>query len=311
MPSVASLIRAYSRRYGIDPRAALAVARQEGGLRWGAVGDSGTSYGPFQLHEGGALPRGRNAAWANSPSGIAYAVQRMAASGARGLTGRAAVEAIVRNFERPADPGSEIARALAAYGLSGTGSSPAAATQAYQNPAGSLAAPAARGPANQPAATPSSPANFDKLLALVNQVRAAKAAAAQAPASTPATSSASPSASPSGGEWGGSKHVAYSLTRNLGLTSTSEKRSTRSTASGGVSDHWTGSRTAYARDMSGSVAAMDAAAVRLAHELGLSYRRGQPLVATFYQGAYRIQILYRTMTGGNHFDHIHVGVRRR
>lgn len=116
MASVAQLIRSYARRYGVDPRAALAVARTEGGLRFGAVGDQGTSYGPFQLHVGGALPRGKDAAWANSPEGIAYALQRMAASGARGKTGRAAIEAIVRNFERPADPGSEVTRALSYYG---------------------------------------------------------------------------------------------------------------------------------------------------------------------------------------------------
>lgn len=116
MASVAQLIRMYARQYGVDPRAALAVASVEGGLRTGAVGDQGTSYGPFQLHAGGALPRGRGADWANSPQGIAYALQRMAASGAQGLHGRAAVEAIVRNFERPADPSSEVTRAFAAYG---------------------------------------------------------------------------------------------------------------------------------------------------------------------------------------------------
>jgi hypothetical protein len=56
---VAKLIRRYSRQFGVDPRAALAVAMGEGGLRWGAVGDNGTSYGPFQLHVGGALPAGK------------------------------------------------------------------------------------------------------------------------------------------------------------------------------------------------------------------------------------------------------------
>ena len=113
-----------------------------------------------------------------------------------------------------------------------------------------------------------------------------------------------------GGGWGGSKGVVYSLTDQLGLTSTSEKRSRRSTKSGGVSDHWTGSRSAYARDMGGTVAQMDAAAVRLARSLGIPYRKGQALEATVNRNGSRIQILYRTNTGGNHFDHIHVGVRR-
>lgn len=116
MPPVASLITALARKYGVDPRAALAVASVEGGLRYGAVGDQGTSFGPFQLHVGGALPAGRDAGWANSPAGLKYAISRMASSGARGLSGRAAVESIVRNFERPADPSGEIQRALAHYG---------------------------------------------------------------------------------------------------------------------------------------------------------------------------------------------------
>lgn len=118
---VAQLIRAYARKYGIDPRAALAVASVEGGIKWGAVGDQGSSYGPFQLHRGGALGS-HSAAWANSPAGIEYALRSMARSGAKGLSGRAAIEAIVRNFERPAAPGAEIQRALSAYGAVPAGS---------------------------------------------------------------------------------------------------------------------------------------------------------------------------------------------
>lgn len=104
-----------ARKYGLDPFAVMAVALAEGGLVYGAVGDGGTSYGPFQLHKGGALPKGRTAAWANSPAGIEYALRKMAAAGARGLKGQAAIDAIVRRFERPADPGSEIERAGGYY----------------------------------------------------------------------------------------------------------------------------------------------------------------------------------------------------
>jgi cell wall-associated NlpC family hydrolase len=107
-----------ARRHGVDPRAAIAVARQEGGLNAGAVGDSGTSYGPFQLHVGGALPRGRGASWANSPAGIDYALGAMARSGAKGLTGPQAVRTIVSRFERPANPQREISRAMSSYGVS-------------------------------------------------------------------------------------------------------------------------------------------------------------------------------------------------
>lgn len=100
---------AAARRYGVDPEVALRDASGEGGVRFGAVGDHGTSFGPFQLHVGGALPRGKGAAWANSPAGIDYAVRGIARY-ARGLHGQAGVAAAVRGFERPADPAAEIAR---------------------------------------------------------------------------------------------------------------------------------------------------------------------------------------------------------
>jgi hypothetical protein len=110
--TAAALIRNLAPKYGIDPEAAYRVATAEG--LSGRVGDNGTSFGPFQLHIGGALPKGiaDPQGWSSSPAGISYALQRMAASGARGLTGANAVATIVRNFERPADPEGEIARAL-------------------------------------------------------------------------------------------------------------------------------------------------------------------------------------------------------
>lgn len=119
----AAFIMANAARYGVDPAAALAVASQEG--LGGGVGDAGTSFGPFQLHVGGALPKGRGRAWAESPAGILYALRQMGQV-AGGLTGAAAVRNIVRRFERPADPASEIAGALAAYGNYSGGKAPGA-----------------------------------------------------------------------------------------------------------------------------------------------------------------------------------------
>lgn len=104
-----------ARRYNLDPRAVAAIAFNESGGRFGAVGDGGTSFGPFQLHRGGALPAGKTAAWANSRAGVDYALRQMG-SVAGGLQGRAAVAAIARRFERPADPAHEIQVALAHYG---------------------------------------------------------------------------------------------------------------------------------------------------------------------------------------------------
>jgi len=124
-PTIKS-IRRSARRYGIDPRAAVAVALGEGGLvnREGDVGDlsGGGSYGPFQLYAQGALPsqyRGQPQqadVWAWSPAGIDYAIRKMAESGARGLSGPKAVETIVRKFERPADPDTSVQRATSRYG---------------------------------------------------------------------------------------------------------------------------------------------------------------------------------------------------
>ena len=109
-------IRQRAAKYGVDPQAALAVASREG--LSGAVGDQGTSFGPFQLHVGGALPAGRGRAWAESPAGIDYALGQMGGV-ARGLRGPQAVNAIVRRFERPADPNAEVAGAIGALGSFG------------------------------------------------------------------------------------------------------------------------------------------------------------------------------------------------
>lgn len=124
--SIAPLIRRLAPQYGIDPAAAIAVALGEGGLvnRQGDVGDlaGGGSYGPFQLYTKGALPaqfRGKPQVadqWAWSPEGIKYALGRMRAAGAGGLRGNAAVEAIIRKFERPADPNKSVRLALSRLG---------------------------------------------------------------------------------------------------------------------------------------------------------------------------------------------------
>lgn len=113
-PIVAAILRG-ARARGLDPQAVLAVARVEG--LGGGIGDQGTSFGPFQLHLGGAMPRGiaNPQQWARSQAGINYALDRIAGV-ARGKRGRAAVNAIVRRFERPARPDAEVARALGLYG---------------------------------------------------------------------------------------------------------------------------------------------------------------------------------------------------
>lgn len=114
-PKVRSLIIQEAVRRKLDPYAVQSVALGEGGLYFGNVGDNGTSFGPFQLHVGGALPKGKDAAWANSPAGIRYALDQMVKVGAAGLKGNRAIETIIRKFERPANPSASIANAIKRY----------------------------------------------------------------------------------------------------------------------------------------------------------------------------------------------------
>lgn len=133
--------------FGVDPLAAIADAIHEGAN--GGIGDNGTSYGPFQLHIGGALPapynqRGPNNpttnAWAWSTNGIRYAVRQMATGSpsARGLRSHAAIAAIVNGFERPADrKGAYLTRAAEYDKLISLGSGWAAyAAPLFKGPAG-------------------------------------------------------------------------------------------------------------------------------------------------------------------------------
>ncbi len=222
MASVTQLIRNYARRYGVDPRAALAVARTEGGLRTGAVGDQGTSYGPFQLHRGGALPRGKGAAWANSPAGIEYAIRSMSQSGARGLTGRSAIEAIVRNFERPADPGSEIARALGFYGSAGAGGGGSAAGGSQAATGANIGSISDSG--GDPAAFARAllnPRTSHDPMALLGAIKSVQAPGAMPSASSPPSE---PRAAPGGG--GNPLSFLKGLAGEYGLTVTSTTEGT-------------------------------------------------------------------------------------
>lgn len=107
-------------RYHVDPAAELAISTQEGGS--GGIGDNGTSFGPNQLHAGGALPRsvyfgpysGRTQAWAWSSTGINY-VLKQEEQLCGGLKGYAAVRCIAYRFERSINPARETAGAWANY----------------------------------------------------------------------------------------------------------------------------------------------------------------------------------------------------
>ena len=121
--ALAAYLQANAGRYGVDPRAAFAVSTQEG--LGGGIGDNGTSFGPWQLHQGGAYPASAPQqpdaanAWAWSKPGIDYALRQMGkVSG--GQTGDQAVVSIVSRFERPRNVPGEIAGALKVYHSQGS-----------------------------------------------------------------------------------------------------------------------------------------------------------------------------------------------
>lgn len=112
-----AVISQNAKKFGLDPAAVLAYALEESSARYGAVGDKGTSFGPFQAHIGGAAGTrtpAQASAWANSPAGLVQMMGMMSRSGARGLTGANAVRAIYSGFGK----GTPLAvpRGLARYG---------------------------------------------------------------------------------------------------------------------------------------------------------------------------------------------------
>ena len=110
----------------IDPQAELAIAEHEG--LSGGIGDGGHAFGPNQLNNAGGVLTGRFAGlspeainqWAWSPEGLDYALSGVGKA-AGGLHGLPAIEAIATKFERPANPGAEIADAAHHYGLAAPG----------------------------------------------------------------------------------------------------------------------------------------------------------------------------------------------
>lgn len=118
------------------------------------------------------------------------------------------------------------------------------------------------------------------------------------------------------GDWGGAAGPVRELTKLAkGLVVSSEKRSRRNTASGGVSDHWTGSTRSFARDLAwgGSMPTptSDVAASRIVEALGGPKNWGKTggnFVTTI--NGIRYQVIYRSNIGGNHWNHIHLGARR-
>lgn len=144
---------------------------------------------------------------------------------------------------------------------------------------------------------------------------------------TPARGESTPGSLKPGGGYKGTQGLARQLAGiglDLGLKSTSEKRNNTNPHSGKGSDHDFGNKDAYAFDISNGdrpTKEMDRAAYRIMRQIGFDdYEMGQPIdtsrgVKTIKtkQGTFRVQVIYRgtgAAFGGNHLNHIHVGVKK-
>ena len=126
------------------------------------------------------------------------------------------------------------------------------------------------------------------------------------------------------GHWGGSEGPTVALFKALGaplgLQVASNKRHNTNPYSGSRSDHDYGQKSSYAIDASNGSSPtpqMDEYAYRLMHALGFTgYKKGTPINVS--QGVttingLRFQVIYRgsgAAFGGNHLNHVHLGVRR-
>ena len=113
---------------------------------------------------------------------------------------------------------------------------------------------------------------------------------------------------PGGGFAGSEAPVRRAIQIGLanGLTVTSTKRSSLSTGS----DHHVSQTHSFAADLSNGSSPtpqMDRTAQAIAAVLGhAEFRAG---VLQVNHGSARVQLLWRTKVGGNHFNHVHFGVR--
>jgi hypothetical protein len=123
-----------------------------------------------------------------------------------------------------------------------------------------------------------------------------------------------------GGNWGGSLPKLISILPMGNWNASSQKRSKTNTASGNVSDHFQGNLISYAADFglnstfnSNANAATDFA-VKVARKAGRQVDswdqfKGNHCTINTPDG-YRVQIIWQSNVGGNHYDHVHVGVKK-
>jgi hypothetical protein len=128
-----------------------------------------------------------------------------------------------------------------------------------------------------------------------------------------------------GNNWAGSlPKLQAILPQNQTYDPSSQKRDRQNTSSGFISDHYAGNSSAYAVDLGlnsqfkNSTQAATQTAIDTVNNIRTA--NGQTPITSWSQvpnGVYngttpdgfRVQVLWQTNVGGNHFDHVHVGVK--
>lgn len=123
-----------------------------------------------------------------------------------------------------------------------------------------------------------------------------------------------------GGNWGGSLPKLISLIPMGTWKPSSLKRSIKDTKSGFMSDHYEGNKIAYAADFglrstfNGDANAATDFAIKVARNAGGNISSWAPFVGKSFKkdtpDGFRVQIIWQSNVGGNHYDHVHVGVKR-
>lgn len=124
--------------------------------------------------------------------------------------------------------------------------------------------------------------------------------------------------------WAGSLPKLNSLLPPGNWNPSSQKRDRQSTRSGLTSDHYIGNTSAYAIDLglnssfNGNSQAATTTALQIVNNT--QSQLGRPAYTSWSQipngnyvattpDGYRVQVIWQSMVGGNHYDHIHFGVK--
>jgi len=122
-----------------------------------------------------------------------------------------------------------------------------------------------------------------------------------------------------GGDWGGSLPKMISILPAGNWSASSQKRNKKQTKGGSTSDHYFGQTNSYACDFmlagtfKGDTEKATEFAIAVAQNAGKDIDSWAPYVGKYLNidsDGYRVQIIWQSNVGGNHYDHVHVGVRR-